>query len=202
MTIAILITNLSGVNIDDVRINAHALLLEDEGPPIRNRSATGPRYRLRGFGVEAGEVMFGMRLPSVEYVFERDPTPDIVARLGGDVLSTHGTLRVVDEHCCYAANKAATHEDDYDPCSCAVLHLDCDSQDGQAISFERFECEDADTERMYRAIWARLHANACHYRRAPFTPIRSMVATDLARRGTNEDRRSGNPWLVLPRSTP
>lgn len=157
----VLVTNLSQVLVGSIRVNAHALLLQDNAD-----DADGSRYRARMFGVNAyqelGDIFY---LPSIDYTYEVDPVPDWVASMGARVLSTKGTLTVHPP-----ADQDAQ----------VVIKLDCGSIDGRAIDFERHEV----TPETIGRLWARLEAKVAHYWHAPYISIPRKCSIDEWQRAT------------------
>lgn len=162
----VLITNIAGVNVFDVRLHAHAVILQDKG-----NADDGPRYRCRGFHTHATLPIFDMLIPSLEYDFEREPSPPWIGELGGRVLSTHGRLRIRRE-----GIAGWVHD------GIVEMILDCRSQDGQEIDFEHIEGDPARDREFFPRLWARLHAKVAHYWREDTMPVVDRVRVELIRR--------------------
>ncbi len=166
----VLITNLQQVVIDQVRVFVHALLLDSDLGEFPKQ----PRHRVRGFGVEASQLVFDLELPSLSYQFEPDSPPNAIAGSfpGARMMSAHGTLTVLGDG----------DTDD------VVLLLDSCSNDGRPVDFETFEGEWTDKV-LRKKIWDRLHAKVCDYWDKPTVPVTSPVRVELARKATCGDLR-------------
>lgn len=92
-----LITNVDFVEVNGVRCDAHAVLIE---PPYEATPSFGPpRVRVRGFGVDGAQPVFTVRLdtddPAFEIVDAQDPSKIIIGDSGdARPLFSGGLLRI------------------------------------------------------------------------------------------------------------
>lgn len=159
----VLITNLSGVNVRDIRLHARAVILQD-------KPGTSPRFRARGFGCESTMPVFDMEVPSLEYDFKPDDPPPWMTELGGEMLTTHGMLRIRRE------------DRDFSHDATIEMLLDCSSADRRPIDFEHIMGDPAKDRDFYSRLWARLQAKVASYWNNPQIPTVQLVRTELVQR--------------------